>query len=165
MKSIWRKPLTWVIVFLSVSLTVSIFLNFGSYKYVTDVNKALKQHNLSYDVNKKEIINNGRTLKFGETVSFEEGSIQVKGMAVVDNKISVAVVFTNNTDRKSNYNPEDFTAKVGNETLKFSGIEEVVGKKGEVSPKSNSIFFLNYELPKSNSTDYSMKIGEYVWKK
>ena len=114
---------------------------------------------------KKEIINNGRTLKFGETVSFEEGSIQVKGMAVVDNKISVAVVFTNNTDRKSNYNPEDFTAKVGDETLKFSGIEEVVGKKGEVSPKSNSIFFLNYELPKSNSTDYSMKIGEYVWKK
>ena len=90
-------------------------------------------------------------------------------MGVTDGQVTVAIILENNTDRKSSFIPKDFIAKAGNEALNYIGLQEVLGltdqgEVKEVSPKSNAVFFLNYNLPKNNSSDFSMQIGKYLWK-
>lgn len=183
-KPVYKQPLFWTSIgFGFLSLILSILL-FGVVSDIIEIENTLAKHNVYYSAKDKEIYNisneqnnqgadsNGDiilTKKFGEKISFEEGSIEVRRMGVIDGKVTVSIILENNTDRKSNFNPKDFVAKAGNETLKYEGLQELMGLKGEgdnkeVSPKSNAVFFLNYEIPKNNSSDYSMKIGQYVWK-
>lgn len=179
-----KKPLFWTTILfgtLSFFLVIMVFVVDSHYVELTN---ALANHGLYYDQTKKEIYskennqNNTQsssendvilTKKFGEKITFEEGSIEVRGMDIDDGKVTVAIVLENNTDRKSSFNPKEFVAKAGGETLNYIGLQEVSGltdqgEVKEVSPKSNAVFFLNYNLPKNNSSDYSMQIGKYLWK-
>ena len=181
---VYKKPLFWTTIlfgFLSFFLMIMVFVVDSHYVELTN---ALTNHGLYYDQTKKEIYskennqNNTQsssengvilTKKFGEKITFEEGSIEVRGMDISDGQVTVAIILENNTDRKSSFNPKEFVAKAGDETLNYIGLQEVSGLTGqgevkEVSPKSNAVFFLNYNLPKNNSSDYSMQIGKYLWK-
>lgn len=181
---VYKKHLFWTTIlfgFLSFFLMIMVFVIDSHYVELTN---ALEKHNLYYSSKDKDIhdISNSQentessssndiilTKKIGEKITFEEGSIEVRGMDIADGKVTVAIVLENNTDRKSSFNPKDFIAKAGNEVLKYEGLQEVSGLTGqsevkEVSPKSNAVFFLNYNLPKNNSSDFSMQIGKYLWK-
>ena len=183
-RPVYKKPLFWTTIlfgFLSFFLMIMVFVVDSHYVELTN---ALTNHGLYYDQTKKEIYskennqNNTQsssengvilTKKFGEKITFEEGSIEVRGMDISDGQITVAIILENNTDRKSSFNPKEFVAKAGDETLNYIGLQEVSGLAGqgevkEVSPKSNAVFFLNYNLPKNNSSDFSMQIGKYLWK-
>ena len=183
-RPVYKKPLFWTTIlfgFLSFFLMIMVFVVDSHYVELTN---ALTNHGLYYDQTKKEIYskennqNNTQsssengvilTKKFGERITFEEGSIEVRGMDISDGQVTVAIILENNTDRKSSFNPKEFVAKAGDETLNYIGLQEVSGLTGqgevkEVSPKSNAVFFLNYNLPKNNSSDYSMQIGKYLWK-
>lgn len=183
-RPVYKKPLFWTTIlfgFLSFFLMIMVFVVDSHYVELTN---ALTNHGLYYDQTKKEIYskennqNNTQsssengvilTKKLGEKITFEEGSIEVRGMDIADGKVTVAIILENNTDRKSSFNPKEFVAKAGDETLNYIGLQEVSGLTGqgevkEVSPKSNAVFFLNYNLPKNNSSDYSMQIGKYLWK-
>lgn len=183
-RPVYKKPLFWTTIlfgFLSFFLMIMVFVVDSHYVELTN---ALTNHGLYYDQTKKEIYskennqNNTQsssengvilTKKFGEKITFEEGSIEVRGMDISDGQVTVAIILENNTDRKSSFNPKEFVAKAGDETLNYIGLQEVSGLTGqgevkEVSPKSNAVFFLNYNLPKNNSSDYSMQIGKYLWK-
>ena len=182
-RPVYKKPLFWTTIlfgFLS-SFLIMVFVVDSHYVELTN---ALTNHGLYYDQTKKEIYskennqNNTQsssengvilTKKFGEKITFEEGSIEVRGMDISDGQVTVAIILENNTDRKSSFNPKEFVAKAGDETLNYIGLQEVSGLTGqgevkEVSPKSNAVFFLNYNLPKNNSSDFSMQIGKYLWK-
>ena len=183
-RPVYKKPLFWTTIlfgFLSFFLIIMVFVVDSHYVELTN---ALTNHGLYYDQTKKEIYskennqNNTQsssengvilTKKFGEKITFEEGSIEVRGMDISDGQVTVAIILENNTDRKSSFNPKEFVAKAGDETLNYIGLQEVSGLIGqgevkEVSPKSNAVFFLNYNLPKNNSSDFSMQIGKYLWK-
>nr|DAF10156.1 MAG TPA: hypothetical protein [Caudoviricetes sp.] len=183
-RPVYKKPLFWTTIlfgFLSFFLMIMVFVVDSHYVELTN---ALTNHGLYYDQTKKEIYskennqNNTQsssengvilTKKLGEKITFEEGSIEVRGMDIADGKVTVAIFLENNTDRKSSFNPKEFVAKAGDETLNYIGLQEVSGLTGqgevkEVSPKSNAVFFLNYNLPKNNSSDFSMQIGKYLWK-
>ena len=183
-RPVYKKPLFWTTIlfgFLSFFLMIMVFVVDSHYVELTN---ALTNHGLYYDQTKKEIYskennqNNTQsssengvilTKKFGEKITFEEGSIEVRGMDISDGQVTVAIILENNTDRKSSFNPKEFVAKAGDETLNYIGLQEVSGLTGqgevkEVSPKSNAVFFLSYNLPKNNSSDYSMQIGKYLWK-
>lgn len=183
-RPVYKKPLFWTTIlfgFLSFFLIIMVFVVDSHYVELTN---ALTNHGLYYDQTKKEIYskennqNNTQsssengvilTKKFGEKITFEEGSIEVRGMDISDGQVTVAIILENNTDRKSSLNPKEFVAKAGDETLNYIGLQEVSGLTGqgevkEVSPKSNAVFFLNYNLPKNNSSDFSMQIGKYLWK-
>lgn len=183
-RPVYKKPLFWTTIlfgFLSFFLIIMVFVIDSHYVELTN---ALTNHGLYYDQTKKEIYskennqNNTQsssengvilTKKFGEKITFEEGSIEVRGMDISDGQVTVAIILENNTDRKSSFNPKEFVAKAGDETLNYIGLQEVSGLTGqgevkEVSPKSNAVFFLNYNLPKNNSSDFSMQIGKYLWK-
>ena len=183
-RPVYKKPLFWTTIlfgFLSFFLIIMVFVVDSHYVELTN---ALTNHGLYYDQTKKEIYskennqNNTQsssengvilTKKFGEKITFEEGSIEVRGMDISDGQVTVAIILENNTDRKSSFNPKEFVAKAGDETLNYIGLQEVSGLTGqgevkEVSPKSNAVFFLNYNLPKNNSSDFSMRIGKYLWK-
>lgn len=183
-RPVYKKPLFWTTIlfgFLSFFLMIMVFVVDSHYVELTN---ALTNHGLYYDQTKKEIYskennqNNTQsssengvilTKKFGEKITFEEGSIEVRGMDISDGQVTVAIILENNTDRKSSFNPKEFVAKAGDETLNYIGLQEVSGLTGqgevkEVSPKSNAVFFLNYNLPKNNSSDFSMQIGKYLWK-
>lgn len=183
-RPVYKKPLFWTTIlfgFLSFFLIIMVFVIDSHYVELTN---ALTNHGLYYDQTKKEIYskennqNNTQsssengvilTKKFGEKITFEEGSIEVRGMDISDGQVTVAIILENNTDRKSNFNPKEFVAKAGDETLNYIGLQDVSGLTGqgevkEVSPKSNAVFFLNYNLPKNNSSDFSMQIGKYLWK-
>lgn len=183
-RPVYKKPLFWTTIlfgFLSFFLMIMVFVVDSHYVELTN---ALTNHGLYYDQTKKEIYskennqNNTQsssendvilTKKFGEKITFEEGSIEVRGMDIADGKVTVSIILENNTDRKSSFNPKDFIAKAGNEVLKYEGLQEFMGLKGEgdnreLFPKSNAAFFLIYEIPKNNSSDYSMQIGKYLWK-
>ena len=183
-RPVYKKPLFWTTIlfgFLSFFLMFMVFVVDSHYVELTN---ALTNHGLYYDQTKKEIYskennqNNTQsssengvilTKKLGEKITFEEGSIEVRGMDISDGQVTVAIILENNTDRKSSFNPKEFVAKAGDETLNYIGLQEVSGLTGqgevkEVSPKSNAVFFLNYNLPKNNSSDFSMQIGKYLWK-
>ena len=183
-RPVYKKPLFWTTIlfgFLSFFLMIMVFVVDSHYVELTN---ALTNHGLYYDQTKKEIYskennqNNTQsssengvilTKKFGEKITFEEGSIEVRGMDISDGQVTVAIILENNTDRKSSFNPKEFIAKAGNEALNYIGLQEVLGltdqgEVKEVSPKSNAVFFLNYNLPKNNSSDFSMQIGKYLWK-
>lgn len=183
-RPVYKKPLFWTTIlfgFLSFFLIIMVFVIDSHYVELTN---ALTNHGLYYDQTKKEIYskennqNNTQsssengvilTKKFGEKITFEEGSIEVRGMDISDGQVTVAIILENNTDRKSSFNPKEFVAKAGDETLNYIGLQEVSGLTGqgevkEVSPKSNAVFFLNYNLPKNNSSYFSMQIGKYLWK-
>lgn len=183
-RPVYKRPLFWTTIlfgFLSFFLMIMVFVVDSHYVELTN---ALTNHGLYYDQTKKEIYskennqNNTQpssengvilTKKFGEKITFEEGSIEVRGMDISDGQVTVAIILENNTDRKSSFNPKEFVAKAGDETLNYIGLQEVSGLTGqgevkEVSPKSNAVFFLNYNLPKNNSSDFSMQIGKYLWK-
>lgn len=181
---VYKKPLFWTTILfgtLSFFLMVMLFVVDSHYVELTN---ALEKHNLYYSSKDKDIhnVSNSQgntesssnndiilTKKIGEKITFEEGSIEVRGMDIADGKVTVAIILENNTDRKSSFNPKEFVAKAGDETLNYIGLQEVSGltdqgEVKEVSPKSNAVFFLNYNLPKNNSSDYSMQIGKYLWK-
>lgn len=178
---VYKKPLFWTTIlfgFLSFFLMIMVFVVDSHYVELTN---ALAKHNLYYSAKDKDIYNSQEntesssnndiilTKKVGEKITFEEGSIEVRGMDIADGKVTVAIILENNTDRKSSFNPKEFVAKAGDETLNYIGLQEVSGLTGqgevkEVSPKSNAVFFLNYNLPKNNSSDFSMQIGKYLWK-
>ena len=183
-RPVYKKPLFWTTIlfgFISFFLMIMVFVVDSHYVELTN---ALTNHGLYYDQTKKEIYskennqNNTQsssengvilTKKFGEKITFEEGSIEVRGMDISDGQVTVAIILENNTDRKSSFNPKEFVAKAGDETLNYIGLQEVLGltdqgEVKEVSPKSNAVFFLNYNLPKNNSSDFSMQIGKYLWK-
>ena len=183
-RPVYKKPLFWTTILfgtLSFFLVVMLFVVDSHYVELTN---ALTKHNLYYSSKDKDIYNISNsqentesssnndiilTKKLGEKITFEEGSIEVRGMDIADGKVTVAIILENNTDRKSSFNPKEFVAKAGDETLNYIGLQEVSGLTGqgevkEVSPKSNAVFFLNYNLPKNNSSDYSMQIGKYLWK-
>nr|DAW77344.1 MAG TPA: carbon storage regulator [Caudoviricetes sp.]DAX85015.1 MAG TPA: carbon storage regulator [Caudoviricetes sp.] len=183
-RPVYKKPLFWTTIlfgFLSFFLMIMVFVVDSHYVELTN---ALTNHGLYYDQTKKEIYskennqNNTQsssengvilTKKLGEKITFEEGSIEVRGMDISDGQVTVAIILENNTDKKSSFNPKEFVAKAGDETLNYIGLQEVSGLTGqgevkEVSPKSNAVFFLNYNLPKNNSSDFSMQIGKYLWK-
>ncbi len=183
-KSVWKRPLFWTtIVFGIIVLFLMILVHVIDSENV-NINNALAKYNLRYDPKNKEIYNTGNdqsnakssskddvilTKKFGEKITFDEGTIEVRNMDVTDGKVTVAIVLENNTDRKSSFNPKEFVAKAGDEVLNYSGLQEFLGLTGEgevkiVSPKSNAVFFLSYDLPKNNSSTYSMQIGKYLWK-
>lgn len=181
-KPVYKKPLFWSTILLSVVSTFLVVIIYLAGIYANGIEEALKSNNVYYDQRDKQIHrldtneespNPGNniieTKTFGEKVIFDEGTIQVKGMGLSEGKVTVAIVFENNTDRTSYFNPKDFIAKAGNERLKYSGLTEIVPLDGEeenkkVSPHSNAIFFVNYDIPKNNSTEYSMQIGQYLWK-
>ena len=129
-------------------------------------------YNISHSQENTESTSNNDvvlTKKFGEKIIFDEGTIEVRNMDVNDGQVTVAIILENNTDRKSSFSPKEFVAKAGDEALNYIGLQEVSGLTGqgevkEVSPKSNAVFFLNYNLPKNNSSDFSMQIGKYLWK-
>ena len=183
-RPVYKKPLFWTTIlfgFLSFFLMIMVFVVDSHYVELTN---ALAKHGLHYDQTKKEIYskeNNQNsaqsssendvilTKKFGEKIIFDEGTIEVRNMGVADGQVTVAIILENNTDRKSSFNPKEFIAKAGNEALNYIGLQEVLGltdqgEVKEVSPKSNAVFFLNYNLPKNNSSDFSMQIGKYLWK-
>lgn len=183
-RPVYKKPLFWTTIlfgFLSFFLMIMVFVVDSHYVELTN---ALAKHGLHYDQTKKEINskennkNNSQsssendvilTKKFGEKIIFDEGTIEVRNMGVTDGQVTVAIILENNTDRKSSFNPKEFIAKAGNEALNYIGLQEVLGltdqgEVKEVSPKSNAVFFLNYNLPKNNSSDFSMQIGKYLWK-
>ena len=183
-RPVYKKPLFWTTIlfgFLSFFLMIMVFVVDSHYVELTN---ALAKHNLYYSSKDKDIYNISNsqentessssndiilTKKIGEKITFEEGSIEVRGMDIADGKVTVAIILENNTDRKSSFNPKEFVAKAGDETLNYIGLQEVSGLTGqgevkEVSPKSNAVFFLNYNLPKNNSSDFSMQIGKYLWK-
>lgn len=183
-RPVYKKPLFWTTIlfgFLSFFLMIMVFVVDSHYVELTN---ALTNHGLYYDQTKKEIYskennqNNTQsssengvilTKKLGEKITFEEGSIEVRGMDISDGQVTVAIILENNTDKKSSFNPKEFVAKAGDETLNYIGLQEVSGLTGqgevkEVSPKSNAVFFLNYNLPKNDSSDFSMQIGKYLWK-
>ena len=183
-RPVYKKPLFWTTIlfgFLSFFLMIMVFVVDSHYVELTN---ALAKHGLHYDQTKKEIYskeNNQNsaqsssendvilTKKFGEKIIFDEGTIEVRNMGVADGQLTVAIILENNTDRKSSFNPKEFIAKAGNEALNYIGLQEVLGltdqgEVKEVSPKSNAVFFLNYNLPKNNSSDFSMQIGKYLWK-
>lgn len=183
-RPVYKKPLFWTTIlfgFLSFFLMIMVFVVDSHYVELTN---ALAKHNLYYSSKDKDIYNISNsqentessssndiilTKKIGEKITFEEGSIEVRGMDIADGKVTVAIILENNTDRKSSFNPKEFVAKAGDEALNYIGLQEVSGLTGqgevkEVSPKSNAVFFLNYNLPKNNSSDFSMKIGKYLWK-
>lgn len=183
-RPVHKKPLFWTTILfgtLSFFLVIMVFVVDSHYVELTNT---LAKHGLHYDQTKKEIYskennqNNAQsssendvilTKKFGEKIIFDEGTIEVRNMDVTDGKVTVAIVLENNTDRKSSFNPKEFVAKAGDEVLNYSGLQEFLGLTGEgevkiVSPKSNAVFFLNYDLPKNNSSTYSMQIGKYLWK-
>lgn len=183
-RPVYKKPLFWTTIlfgFLSFFLMIMVFVVDSHYVELTN---ALANHGLYYDQTKKEINskennkNNSQsssendvilTKKFGEKIIFDEGTIEVRNMGVTDGQVTVAIILENNTDRKSSFNPKEFIAKAGNEALNYIGLQEVLGltdqgEVKEVSPKSNAVFFLNYNLPKNNSSDFSMQIGKYLWK-
>lgn len=183
-RPVYKKPLFWTTIlfgFLSFFLMIMVFVVDSHYVELTN---ALAKHNLYYSSKDKDIYNISNsqentessssndiilTKKIGEKITFEEGSIEVRGMDIADGKVTVAIILENNTDRKSSFNPKDFIAKAGNEVLKYEGLQEFMGLKGEgdnreLSPKSNAAFFLIYGIPKNNSSDYSMQIGKYLWK-
>ena len=183
-RPVYKKPLFWTTIlfgFLSFFLMIMVFVVDSHYVALTN---ALAKHNLYYSSKDKDIYNISNsqentessssndiilTKKIGEKITFEEGSIEVRGMDIADGKVTVAIILENNTDRKSSFNPKEFVAKAGDEALNYIGLQEVSGLTGqgevkEVSPKSNAVFFLNYNLPKNNSSDFSMQIGKYLWK-
>lgn len=183
-RPVYKKPLFWTTIlfgFLSFFLMIMVFVVDSHYVELTN---ALAKHNLYYSSKDKDIYNISNsqentessssndiilTKKIGEKITFEEGSIEVRGMDIADGKVTVAIILENNTDRKSSFNPKEFVAKAGDEALNYIGLQEVSGLTGqgevkEVSPKSNAVFFLNYNLPKNNSSDFSMQIGKYLWK-
>lgn len=183
-RPVYKKPLFWTTIlfgFLSFFLMIMVFVVDSHYVELTN---ALAKHNLYYSSKAKDIYNISNsqentessssndiilTKKIGEKITFEEGSIEVKGMDTSDGQVTVAIILENNTNRKSSFNPKEFVAKAGDETLNYIGLQEVSGLTGqgevkEVSPKSNAVFFLNYNLPKNNSSDFSMQIGKYLWK-
>lgn len=183
-RPVYKQPLFWTTIlfgFLSFFLMIMVFVVDSHYVELTN---ALAKHGLHYDQTKKEINskennkNNSQsssendvilTKKFGEKIIFDEGTIEVRNMGVTDGQVTVAIILENNTDRKSSFNPKEFIAKAGNEALNYIGLQEVLGltdqgEVKEVSPKSNAVFFLNYNLPKNNSSDFSMQIGKYLWK-
>ena len=183
-RPVYKKPLFWTTIlfgFLSFFLMIMVFVVDSHYVELTN---ALAKHNLYYSSKDKDIYNISNsqentesssnndiilTKKIGEKITFEEGSIEVRGMDISDGQVTVAIILENNTDRKSSFNPKEFVAKAGDETLNYIGLQEVSGLTGqgevkEVSPKSNAVFFLNYNLPKNNSSDFSMQIGKYLWK-
>lgn len=183
-RPVYKKPLFWTTIlfgFLSFFLMIMVFVVDSHYVELTN---ALAKHNLYYSSKDKDIYNISNsqentessssndiilTKKIGEKITFEEGSIEVKGMDTSDGQVTVAIILENNTNRKSSFNPKEFVAKAGDETLNYIGLQEVSGLTGqgevkEVSPKSNAVFFLNYNLPKNNSSDFSMQIGKYLWK-
>ena len=183
-RPVYKKPLFWTTIlfgFISFFLMIMVFVVDSHYVELTN---ALTNHGLYYDQTKKEINskennkNNSQsssendvilTKKFGEKIIFDEGTIEVRNMGVTDGQVTVAIILENNTDRKSSFNPKEFIAKAGNEALNYIGLQEVLGltdqgEVKEVSPKSNAVFFLNYNLPKNNSSDFSMQIGKYLWK-
>lgn len=183
-RPVYKKPLFWTTIlfgFLSFFLMIMVFVVDSHYVELTN---ALAKHKLYYSSKDKDIYNISNsqentessssndiilTKKIGEKITFEEGSIEVRGMDIADGKVTVAIILENNTDRKSSFNPKEFVAKAGDEALNYIGLQEVSGLTGqgevkEVSPKSNAVFFLNYNLPKNNSSDFSMQIGKYLWK-
>lgn len=181
-KPVYKKPLFWSTILLSVVSTFLVVIIYLAGIYANGIEEALKSNNVYYDQRDKQIHrldtdeesptpgnNIIETKTFGEKVIFDEGTIQVKGMILSEGKVTVAIVFENNTDRASYFNPKDFIAKAGNERLKYSSLTEIVPLDGEeenkkVSPHSNAVFFVNYDVPKNNSTEYSMQIGQYLWK-
>ncbi len=181
-KPVYKKPLFWSTILLSVVSTFLVVIIYLAGIYANGIEEALKSNNVYYDQRDKQIhrldtneespnpgSNIIETKTFGEKVIFDEGAIQVKGMGLSEGKVTVAIVFENNTDRASYFNPKDFIAKAGNERLKYSSLTEIVPLDGEeenkkVSPHSNAVFFVNYDVPKNNSTEYSMQIGQYLWK-
>lgn len=181
-KPVYKKPLFWSTILLSVVSTFLVVIIYLAGIYANGIEEALKSNNVYYDQRDKQLHrldtdeesptprnNIIETKTFGEKVIFDEGTIQVKGMELSEGKVTVAIVLENNTDRTSSFNPKDFIAKAGNERLRYSSLTEIVGLDGEeenkkVSPNSNAVFFLNYDTPKNNSTDYSMQIGQYLWK-
>ena len=183
-RPVYKQPLFWTTIlfgFISFFLMIMVYVVDSHYVELTN---ALAKHGLYYDQTKKEINskennkNNSQsssendvilTKKFGEKIIFYEGTIEVRNMGVTDGQVTVAIILENNTDRKSSFNPKEFIAKAGNEALNYIGLQEVLGltdqgEVKEVSPKSNAVFFLNYNLPKNNSSDFSMQIGKYLWK-
>ena len=183
-RPVYKQPLFWTTIlfgFISFFLMIMVYVVDSHYVELTN---ALAKHGLYYDQTKKEINskennkNNSQsssendvilTKKFGEKIIFDEGTIEVRNMGVTDGQVTVAIILENNTDRKSSFNPKEFIAKAGNEALNYIGLQEVLGltdqgEVKEVSPKSNAVFFLNYNLPKNNSSDFSMQIGKYLWK-
>lgn len=181
-KPVYKKPLFWSTILLSALSVFLVVVIYLAGVYTIGVEEALKSNNVYYDQRDKQIHrldtdgesptpgnNIIETKTFGEKVIFDEGTIQVKGMILSEGKVTVAIVFENNTDRASYFNPKDFIAKAGNERLKYSSLTEIVPLDGEeenkkVSPHSNAVFFVNYDVPKNNSTEYSMQIGQYLWK-
>lgn len=181
-KPVYKKPLFWSTILLSVVSTFLVVIIYLAGIYANGIEEALKSNNVYYDQRDKQIhrldtneespnpgSNIIETKTFGEKVIFDERAIQVKGMGLSEGKVTVAIVFENNTDRASYFNPKDFIAKAGNERLKYSSLTEIVPLDGEeenkkVSPHSNAVFFVNYDVPKNNSTEYSMQIGQYLWK-
>ena len=183
-KSVWKRPLFWTtIVFGIIILFLMILVHVIDSENV-NINNALAKHNVYYSAKDKEIYNISNdqnsqgadssgdvilTKKFGEKITFDEGTIEVRNMDVADGQVTVAIIIENNADRKSSFNPKEFVAKAGDEVLNYAGLQEFLGLTSEgevkiVSPKSNAVFFLNYNLPKNNSSTYSMKIGKYLWK-
>lgn len=183
-RPVYKKPLFWTTIlfgFLSFFLMIMVFVVDSHYVELTN---ALAKHNLYYSSKDKDIYNISNsqentestsnndvvlTKKFGEKITFDEGTIEVRNMDVNDGQVTVAIILENNTDRKSSFSPKEFVAKAGDEALNYIGLQEVSGLTGqgevkEVSPKSNAVFFLNYNLPKNNSSDFSMQIGKYLWK-
>ena len=181
-KPVYKKPLFWSTILLSILSIFLVSIIYLAGIYANGIEEALKSNNVYYDQRDKQLHrldtdgesptpgnNIIETKTFGEKVIFDEGTIQVKGMELSEGKVTVAIVLENNTDRTSSFNPKDFIAKAGNERLRYYSLTEIVGLDGEeenkkVSPNSNAVFFLNYDVPKNNSTDYSMQIGQYLWK-
>lgn len=183
-RPVYKQPLFWTTIlfgFISFFLMIMVFVVDSHYVELTN---ALTKHNLYYSSKDKDIYNISNsqentesssnndvilTKKFGEKIIFDEGTIEVRNMDVNDGQVTVAIILENNTDRKSSFNPKEFVAKAGDEALNYIGLQEVLGltdqgEVKEVSPKSNAVFFLNYNLPKNNSSDFSMQIGKYLWK-
>lgn len=183
-RPVYKQHLFWTTIlfgFISFFLMIMVFVVDSHYVELTN---ALTKHNLYYSSKDKDIYNISNsqentesssnndvilTKKFGEKIIFDEGTIEVRNMDVNDGQVTVAIILENNTDRKSSFNPKEFVAKAGDEALNYIGLQEVLGltdqgEVKEVSPKSNAVFFLNYNLPKNNSSDFSMQIGKYLWK-
>ena len=183
-KPVYKQPLFWTTIVFGIIIFFLMILVHVIDSENVNINNALAKYNLRYDPTNKEIYNTGNdqnnakssskddvilTKKFGEKITFDEGTIEVRNMDVADGQVTVAIIIENNTNRKSSFNPKEFVAKAGDEVLNYAGLQEFLGLTSEgevkiVSPKSNAAFFLIYEIPKNNSSDYSMQIGKYLWK-
>ena len=107
---VYKKPLFWTTILfgtLSFFLMVMLFVVDSHYVELTN---ALAKHNLYYSSKDKDIYNSQEntessssndiilTKKIGEKITFEEGSIEVRGMDIADGKVTVAIILKNNTE-------------------------------------------------------------------